>query len=315
MKKIILLTVLLIASVSYSQNRSDREMVNIEKKQIEKAVEIQSGFPFGVNYSITEVEGAYDHLKQILRKNKAISIVAEVDHAENAGSVGEELNYSRIIFFGNPKLGTPLMQKNQLAGMDLPQKVLFYQDAEKKNILLYNNVNYLRSRHGLDGVEALDKISGALEKLVQGVTKNSILKGEKNIIGFKEGIVTKESKLNFKDTYTKLKNALEANPGIRIMADLDHQKNAAGVDMELGPTRIIIFGNPNLGTPLMQEVQSIGLDLPQKMLVWENSAGEVFVSYNDPYFIAKRHSVENKKEVLDKISGALSKLAKNATGN
>ena len=130
----------------------------------------------------------------------------------------------------------------------------------------------------------------------------------------KDGIVTKESKRSFEDTYNALKSALEANPAISIMAEIDHKKNAENNGLELSPTRLIIFGNPNMGTPLMQEEQSIALDLPQKMLVWENAEGKVFVSFNDPYYVAERHSVENNDELLDKMDKALNNLAKKAAG-
>ena len=129
------------------------------------------------------------------------------------------------------------------------------------------------------------------------------------------GVITRMSKLSFEKSYAKLKQALEQNEAISIMAEVDHQKNASGVDMKMNPARLIIFGNPNLGTPLMQENTSIALDLPQKMLIWENENGKVMVSYNDPYYIAERHSVEQNDKLLDKISSALTKLSSLATGN
>jgi uncharacterized protein (DUF302 family) len=182
-------------------------------------------------------------------------------------------------------------------------------------VVLYNSVHYLRSRYGLDGVGSLDKISDALEKLVSGATKSDVEEADQQSVGFEEGIVTKQSNLTFEATYSNLRNAIASNPNIKIMAELDHQKNAAKVDLELEPTKILIFGNPNLGTPLMQEEQNFGLDLPQKILIWENSDGEVYVSYNDPYFIAERHMVENNDETLDKIYVALDKLSNVAAGN
>jgi uncharacterized protein (DUF302 family) len=317
MKNIILFAGLIFGITSCSQNDSNQNIATADLIQQKNLEADMNPFPVGTNYSFSEVaiQGTYNQFKQSLNKNEAISIIAEVDHSQNAKSIGEELNYTKLIFFGNPNLGTPLMQKNQLVGLDLPQKVLFYKDREKNDVVLYNSVHYLRSRYGLDGVGSLDKISDALEKLVSGATKRDVEEADQQSVGFEEGIVTKQSNLTFQATYSNLRNAIASNPNINIIAELDHQENAAKVGLELEPTKILIFGNPNLGTPLMLEEQSIGLDLPQKMLVWENSDGEVYVSYNYPYFIAERHRVENNDETLDKISAALDKLSNIATGN
>ena len=100
--------------------------------------------------------------------------------------------------------------------------------------------------------------------------------------------------------------------GLLLVADLDHQKNAQGVGLELRPTRLIIFGNPNIGTPLMNCGQTVAIDLPQKILVWEDEQGQVRVGYNDPAYLAKRHGLENCEGVLDKINVALQGLARAA---
>ena len=270
----------------------------------------------GIVYFQSElsINNAYSNLKTALDENENISIVQELDHSQNAASVDMNLEPTQIIFFGNPNLGTPLMQKNQLAGLDLPQKILFYKD-EGRNIILYNSVEYLSSRHDLNGVGTLDQISGALENLATGVSNEEVLTAENRTVDFKEGIITKQSTQNFNETYARLKNALNTNENISIIAELDHQANAASVDMDLRPTRIIIFGNPNLGTPLMQSEQTTGLDLPQKMLVWENGDGEVFISYNDPDFIAERHNIDDAQETLNTIGMALDNLSNAAAGN
>ena len=224
-----------------------------------------------------------------------------------------ELDPTRIVFFGNPELGTPLMQENQLAGLDLPQKVLFYRNEDKTDVALYNSVEYLRSRHNLSGVETLSKISAALEKLVSKVTKREVLSAAQQSVGFEEGVITKESDKSFTQTLNDLRAAITSNANLKLVAELDHQQNAASVGMDLNPTSILIFGNPNLGTPLMQEEQTIGLDLPQKMLVWENADGEVYVSYNDIYYVAERHSVDMNDDILEKIAAALDNLSNVAT--
>ena len=133
-------------------------------------------------------------------------------------------------------------------------------------------------------------------------------------ITMKEGIITKQSTKNFDDTYTSLVEILTNNPNLKIIAQLDHQANAASVGLELGPTRIIMFGNPKLGTPLMQSTQTTGLDLPQKIMVWQDEEGSVNISYNDPVYLQKRHGIDGKDEVLAKITGALDKISSAAAG-
>jgi len=122
------------------------------------------------------------------------------------------------------------------------------------------------------------------------------------------GIITKISKVDFEQTYQQLRTVIDNNPNLKIIAELNHQGNAATVDLELLPTRIIMFGNPRLGTPLMQNAQTIGLDLPQKILVYQDASGVVKVAYNDPLYLKNRHGVTENEGILEKISGALNKL-------
>lgn len=124
------------------------------------------------------------------------------------------------------------------------------------------------------------------------------------------GLVQLTSKHSFETTYEMIKTALEANPKIGILAEVDHSGNAAGVDLELPKTHLILFGNPNLGTPLMQSSRTVALDLPQKILIWEDTNGKVHLVYNDPKYLITRHGIRDKDAVADKISGALASITK-----
>ena len=126
------------------------------------------------------------------------------------------------------------------------------------------------------------------------------------------GIITKLSQQNFENTYAKLRSIIDNNPNLKILMELDHQANAAKVDLELPPTRIIMFGNPRLGTPLMLGGDYTGLDLPQKILVSERD-GQVTLSYNDPTYLKGRHNISGKDEVLQKVTGALDKITSAAS--
>ncbi|MFD2564215.1 DUF302 domain-containing protein [Aquimarina rubra] len=130
----------------------------------------------------------------------------------------------------------------------------------------------------------------------------------------KEGIVTKESTKSFEETYSTLIEVISNNPNLKIIAELDHQANAASVGLELRPTRIVMFGNPKLGTPLMQNAQTTGLDLPQKIMVWQDEQNVVRISYNDPQYLQQRHEIGGTQEVLNKISAALDKITSVASG-
>lgn len=126
------------------------------------------------------------------------------------------------------------------------------------------------------------------------------------------GIITKTSNQDFETTYQKLRTIIEENPNLTIILELDHQANAAKKGLELTPTKLIVFGNPMMGTPLMQANPLTGLDLPQKILVYENAEGLVKVSYNDPTYLSNRHELTTQSEILAKVSGALDTITNKA---
>lgn len=93
--------------------------------------------------------------------------------------------------------------------------------------------------------------------------------------------------------------------GLTIFARIDHAEGAAEVGLTLRPTELIIFGNARGGTPLMQSVQTTGIDLPLKALVWQNSVGKTWISYNEPKWIARRHGVANAEQLVVKLTDLL----------
>ena len=121
-------------------------------------------------------------------------------------------------------------------------------------------------------------------------------------------LVTVNSQQSFKKTYDALKQAIKSKD-LKILAEIDHSKNAKTKDMELPPTKVILFGNPKVGTPLMQANQAMALDLPQRMAVYEDAQGEVHIVYNNPRVIARDHQLAGQDEIIGKISDVLKMLA------
>lgn len=127
-----------------------------------------------------------------------------------------------------------------------------------------------------------------------------------------DGLVRIVSAYSVDETVTRLEAALAAR-GVKVMAKIDHGANAAGVDLALPPTTLVLFGNPVAGTQLMVAARSAGIDLPMKALVYEKD-GAVMYEYNAIDYIARRHGIADDLPVLSKIEGLLAAVAAEATG-
>lgn len=127
-----------------------------------------------------------------------------------------------------------------------------------------------------------------------------------------EGMINVPSDYNVSKTTDGFEAVLRSK-GITVFARVNHAEGARKVGKALRPTELVVFGNPKVGTPLMQCEQSIAIDLPQKALVWQDAKGKVWLSYNDPEYLKRRHAVKGCDKVFAKIEKALAGLAKAAT--
>ena len=128
-----------------------------------------------------------------------------------------------------------------------------------------------------------------------------------------DGLITIKSAFGPEETMKRLEAEVRAK-GMTVFAHVDHAAGAAAVGLPLRPTDLLIFGNAKGGTPLMQSVQTIGIDLPLKALVWQDPSGTTWLSYNDPAWLTHRHGVgEDAKPVVNAVTTALNALATKAT--
>ena len=128
-----------------------------------------------------------------------------------------------------------------------------------------------------------------------------------------DGLITLRSNYGPKETIDRLETEAKAK-GLTVFARIDHAAGATNVGLSLRSTELLIFGNAKGGTPLMQSVQTIGIDLPLKALVWQDASGDTWLSYNDPNWIAKRHGLGQEADATVKaMAAALDGMAKTAT--
>lgn len=129
-----------------------------------------------------------------------------------------------------------------------------------------------------------------------------------------EGLITVQSAYPAAETIDRLADAV-SKAGMQVFARVDHAAGAEQVGLPLRPTQLLIFGQARGGTPLMQENQTAGIDLPLKALAWTDAAGKTWLSYNDPEWIAQRHGLaEPSAQAVRAMRGALAALAGAAAG-
>lgn len=127
-----------------------------------------------------------------------------------------------------------------------------------------------------------------------------------------DGVVNVQSAFNVKETADRMESILKVK-GMTVFNRIKHSDGAGKVGIELRDTELIIFGNPKVGSPLMKCQHSVAIDLPQKALIWEDDKAKVWISYNDPNYLEKRHNIAGCEEVLSKIEKALAGIAKSAS--
>ena len=130
-------------------------------------------------------------------------------------------------------------------------------------------------------------------------------------LGVRQGLTSIPSSFGPKETMDRLEAEISAK-GMTVFARIDHGAGAAEAGLELRPTELIIFGNARGGTPLMQSVQTVGIDLPLKGLVWQDAANTTWLSYNEPGWIAQRHNIADAERVVNSMGTALSAMARTA---
>lgn len=125
-----------------------------------------------------------------------------------------------------------------------------------------------------------------------------------------DGLVAVKSPMKAKATMDKFE-AIVKEKGMNVFARIDHAAGAQRVNKTLRPTEVIIFGNPQGGTPFMECAQSVGIDLPLKALAWEDKDGQTWIGYNDPKYLAARHKTEcaGVVENMSKALGAFTAAA------
>lgn len=253
-----------------------------------------------------DFDDIYDNVKNAIT-DRGFTIVAEVDHSAAASSVGLVLRPTRLIIFGNPQGGTQLMQDDQRIGIDLPLKMLVYENQDNEFNVAYYDGSTLTDRYDVEVDMVRDNINTALDAISGGEK----VKDPRLVTDTFDDLIVRQTTMSVVETMDSIE-AFLMNNDFNIPALVRHDVAAASAGLTLRPTQVIIFGKPEVGTLLMQSNNQIGIDLPLKILAWENEEGITNVGYYDADFLTDRHDISDRDETVDMINMALDNIVSNA---
>ena len=122
------------------------------------------------------------------------------------------------------------------------------------------------------------------------------------------GMIKKPSPYSAEETLNRLERVLQKK-GVTVVLRWDHAAKASQVDIDLGPTELLLFGKPEMGSQIFTSAQSAGIDLPMKAIAWTDDEGQTWLGYNDPAWIAERHGIDDRDKVVNKMRNALGKMS------
>lgn len=260
-----------------------------------------------------------DRIVQQMNENLAdaehLRAVADIDHSRLAHVAESPMPPARVLVFSDAKLEAALIKLNPLTALDLPLRILtFEQSADGSTKVVHNSFDYLVSRYQLEP-ERTSMLREAyvrdIETVMRGIPESAVMSFENDVMQ-PAGIVTIKSPFAFAETLKRVNAAIDAQDDTMHFGQVDFQATAAEQEIDIAPSYMILFGGPGPGGKAMVDAPTLGLDgFCQKFLIWQDSKGDTFLSFNDLLALAERQGA-SKSIALRVINRRLSKTFSDA---
>jgi len=247
--------------------------VNCAEKNKKEAASVRS------ENIVQKVDEVAVNLKGAITNFKTIAVL---DHHRMAAEAGVYTPPSIALIFSDPKTDIPLIQANQLTGLDLPFKVLCYAEPDTSDVkIAFTSAEFIQKRHDLETSLLLDYKS-KMKNVIKSFPEEMVSKTNNSNVDEGFGIVQIKSDFDYTTTVKNLRNIVMSQSDTKWFADVDYQKEASDLGISIRPTILLLFGGPAPGGKAMMTSPKIGLDaFCQKLLVYEKENGEVWAAYND----------------------------------
>lgn len=232
-------------------------------------------------------------LESNVRADPRFDVIVDIDHSRLAAEAGSSMPPAHVLIWSDPELEAEILQHTPLAAIDLPLRVLAYEDQDSHSAaVIANDFDYLVNRHALPDEENLrDRYGLAIASATAGIPDGVIAQFPSGTMPDR-GLVTLESPYDFATTEQRLREAIDAQSDTVNFGVVDFAARSRQHGIELPPMRLILFGAPGPGGRAMASAPTLGLDaFCQKLLIWEDHSGHVHVTFNDLLAIAERQRV------------------------
>ncbi len=245
-------------------------------------------------------------------KEPSLQKVLEIDHSRLGAQVTSHMPPAKVLIFSDKKLESELLTRNQLAGLDLPLRVLAYEsEPNGPSKIIYNSYDYLASRYGLSPSGVTRSLyENSVSLALSGINPANIATFSQDQMQ-PDGIVTLDSPFDFEETYSRVLDVINSLDDSVVFGSIDFQSQVQDFGVDIPPTKLILFGAPGPGAKAMRNAPTLGLDaFCQKFLVWQDDQQVVHLSFNDLLLVAERQDV-NKSLPLRVIAFRLNRTFSN----
>lgn len=261
-----------------------------------------------------DVRGAVARLQRSL--GRAGTPAATVDHAAAAAADGQRLRPTTLVVGGDPRLTAPIQQRAAVAGVDLPVRFLVWQDERRAVWLGHDSAAYVAARAGVPGgtppVETLARALGAVARDAARTAEPVSPGDDVDGVSTERYLATTLTSRPVPEVVAALRGAL-AREGMRPVAAVDHARGAARAGTPLAPSTLLVAGSPPSGTRLLQDRQTVGIDLPVRVLAWSDGT-TTRISRPDPASLAARHGLRGRAAAVEALAAAQERVVDDAVG-
>jgi uncharacterized protein (DUF302 family) len=224
---------------------------------------------------------------QSAAQSQGLAEIAEIDHARLATQAGEPMPPSRVLILSDPDVNSQILSQNIRAGLDLPYRVLAFDNTGNAS-LSFTSFDFLARRHGLNS-EFEHQFSKRLDALLKDAPL-PVTEAPTDGLTFNYGVLSLRSAYDFETTVKKLKDVVMAQSDTVWFGEVDFTAEAAPLGIPLPQSKLLLFGGPAPGGIAMRDYPAIGLDaFCQKLLVYEDTSGQIQVIFNDIAALADLH--------------------------